>query len=104
MTDMRRPSGCSIRVSSSIRKRVGDLAVLLKATSQQEVIDRALNQLEHTLFWEGFEEEAKAYLAAYPQELRDRKRYGGTSADGMKGLSRCGRIESRIAAWTSPQS
>jgi hypothetical protein len=85
ITDMRRQSGSSIRVSSSTRKRVGELAVLLQAASQQEVIDRALDKLERTLFWEGFEEEARAYLAAYPQELQDRKRYGGTSADGMKG-------------------
>jgi hypothetical protein len=82
---MRRQSGVSIRVSSATRKRVGELAVRLKAASQQEVIDRAPDKLEHTLFWAGFDEEAKAYLAAYPREMQDRKRYGGTSADGMKG-------------------
>jgi len=64
---------------------VGKLAALLKAASQQEVIGRALDKLEHTLFREGFEEEARAYPAAYPQEPQDSKRYGGTSADGMKG-------------------
>ena len=82
---MRRPSGSSIRVSASTRKRVGQLAVLLKAASQQDVIDRALDRLEQALFWEGFDEEAKSYLAAYPQESQDRKRFGGTSADSMKG-------------------
>src|ERR1035441_10713966 len=54
--------GSSIRVSSSTRKRVALLVAKLKASSQQDVIDQALAQLEHRVFWEGFEEEAKAYL------------------------------------------
>jgi hypothetical protein len=66
---MRRPSGNSI----------------VKVSSQQDVIDLALDKLEHSLFWEGFEEEARAYLAAYPQERNERDRYAGTSADRMKG-------------------
>jgi hypothetical protein len=66
---MRRPSGSSI----------------LKVSSQQDVIDLALDELEHSLFWEGFEEEARAYLAAYPQERNKRDQYAGTSADRMKG-------------------
>ena len=66
---MRRPSGSSI----------------LKVSSQQDVIDLALDKLEHSLFWEGFEEEARAYLAAYPRERNERDRYAGTSADRMKG-------------------
>ena len=82
---MRRQSSSSIRVSASTRKRVGDLAVKLEVSSQQDVIDRALDKLEHSLFWEGFEEEARAYLAAYPQERNERDRYAGTSADRMKG-------------------
>jgi len=81
---VRRPSSSSIRVSASTRQRVGDLAVRLKVSSQQDVIDRALDKLEHSLFWEGFEEEARAYLAAYPQERNERDRYAGTSADRMK--------------------
>jgi hypothetical protein len=52
--------------------------------SQQEAIDRALEKLEHSLFWEGFEEEARAYLAAYPQERNERDWFAGTSTDGMK--------------------
>jgi len=55
----------------------------MKAASQQDVIERALNKLEHSLFWEGFEEEARAYLAAYPEERDERRRYAGTSTDGM---------------------
>ena len=82
---MRRPSSSSIRVSASTRRRVGDLAVKLNAYSQQDVIDRALDKLEHSLFWEGFEEEAQGYLAAYPHERDERDRYAGTSADRMKG-------------------
>ena len=66
---MRRPSGSSI----------------LKVSSQQDAIDRALDKLEHSLFWEGWEEEAGAYLAAYPQERNERDRYAGTPADRMKG-------------------
>jgi hypothetical protein len=58
---------------------------MLKASNQQDAIDRALDKLEHSLFWEGFEEEAQAYLAAYPQERNERNRYAGTSADRMKG-------------------
>jgi hypothetical protein len=48
------------------------------------VIDRALDQLEYKVFWEGFEEEAKAYLASHPKERAERDRYAGTSSDGMK--------------------
>jgi hypothetical protein len=81
---MDRLSGSSIRVSSSTRKRVVDLAAKLKASNQQDVIDRALDQLEHKVFWEGFEEEAKAYLASHPKEHAERDRYAGTSSDGMK--------------------
>jgi hypothetical protein len=58
---------------------------ILKASNQQDAIGRALDKLEHSLFWEGFEEEARAYLAAYPRELNERDRYAGTSADWMKG-------------------
>ena len=76
--------GSSIRVSSSTRKRVALLVVKLKASNQQDVIDRALDQLEHKVFWEGFEEEATAYLASYPKEHAERNRYAGTSSDGMK--------------------
>lgn len=75
----------SIRVSSQTRRRVGDLVLKLHASSQQEVIDRALDRLEQTLFWEGFEQEVRAYLTAYPQEETDRTRYAGTSGDGLKG-------------------
>jgi hypothetical protein len=81
---MDRVSGSSIRVSSTTRKRVIDLAVKLKASNQEEVIDRALDQLEQTLFWEGFDEEAKAYLTSYPEERAERDRYAGTASDGMK--------------------
>ncbi|MBI4909894.1 MAG: hypothetical protein HY820_40120 [Acidobacteria bacterium] len=81
---MDRLSGSSVRVSPSNRKRVAALATELKATSQQEVIDRALDQLEHRVFWEGFEEEAQAYLASHPEERAERDRYAGTSSDGIK--------------------
>jgi hypothetical protein len=81
---MDRLSGSSIRVSATTRKRVADLAVKLKASNQQDVIDQALDQLEQRVFWEGFEEEAKAYLTTYPREREERDRYAGTSSDGMK--------------------
>ena len=38
------------------------------------MIECALDELEHSLFWEGFEEEARAYLATYPQERDERSR------------------------------
>ena len=82
--DMDRSSGSSIRVSATTRKRVALLAVKLKASNQQDVVDRALDQLEDKVFWEGFEEEAEAYLASYPKERAERDRYAGTSSDGMK--------------------
>jgi hypothetical protein len=82
--DMDRSSGSSIRVSATTRKRVALLAVKLKACNQQDVVDRALDQLEDKVFWEGFEEEAEAYLASYPKERTERDRYAGTSSDGMK--------------------
>jgi cytochrome c-type biogenesis protein CcmH/NrfG len=75
----------SIRVSPQTRKRVGQLTAALGASSQQEVIQRALDQLEQALFWEGFDEEARAYLAAHPQEEDERASYAGTSGDGMRG-------------------
>jgi hypothetical protein len=81
---MERVSGSSIRVSATTRKRVARLAVKLKASNQQDVIDQALDQLEQKVFWEGFEEEAKAYLASYSKERAERDRYAGTSSDGMK--------------------
>jgi hypothetical protein len=81
---MDRVSGSSIRVSAATRKRVAGLARKLKASNQQDVIDQALDQLERRLFWEGFEEEAKAYLASYPKERTERDRFAGTSSDGMK--------------------
>ena len=54
-------------------------------SSQQDAIDLALDKLEHSLFWKGFEEEARAYLAGYPQERNERDQFAGTSADRMKG-------------------
>src|ERR1035437_8646949 len=76
--------GSSIRVSSSTRKRVALLVAKLKVSSQQDVIAPALGPLEHRVFWEGFEEEAKAYLASHPKERAERNRDAGTSADGRK--------------------
>src|SRR5579859_3195610 len=64
---MQNPKGSSIRVSSVIRRRVGSLARRLKASSQEEVIDRALDALERAVFWQGFNDEAEAYLKKYPQ-------------------------------------
>ncbi len=81
---MPRPRSSSIRVSSQLRRRVGHLARRLHTSSQQEVIDRALGALEHQLFWEGFDEEAKAYLEKYPQEAVERKRFGQVSGDGLR--------------------
>jgi hypothetical protein len=81
--DMRSPAPSSIRVSAQTRRRVGALAARLKLASQQEVIDRALDELEHRLFWDGFEEDARAYRKAFPEEDQERARYAGTSGDGL---------------------
>ena len=82
--DMRSHAPSSIRVSAQTRRRVGTLAARLKLASQQEVIDRALDEMEHRLFWDGFEEDARAYRKAFPEEDQERARYAGTSGDGLR--------------------
>lgn len=77
-------SSSSIRVSSHTRRRVSELARRMRASSQQEVIERALDRLERQLFWEGFDEEATAYLNAYPGEGSERDKYGRISGDGLR--------------------
>ena len=81
---MQNPKGSSIRVSSVIRRRVGSLARRLKTSSQEEVIDRALDALERAMFWHGFNDEAEAYLKKYPQELAERNTFGKVSGDRMR--------------------
>jgi hypothetical protein len=81
---MQNPKGSSIRVSSVTRRRVGSLAHRLKASSQEEVIDRALDALERPMFWQGFEGEAEAYLKKYSQELAERNTFGQVSGDRMR--------------------
>jgi hypothetical protein len=78
------PAPSSIRVSAQTRRRVGALAARLKLASQQEVIDRALDELERRLFWDGFEEEVRAYREAFPEEDRERAQYAGPSGDGLR--------------------
>ena len=81
---MDRGSSSSIRVSSQTRRRISQIARRLHASSQQDVIDRALDALEHRLFWEGFDEEAKAYLEQYPHEMLERRKFGQVSGDGLQ--------------------
>ena len=81
---MQNPKGSSIRVSSVIRRRVRHLARRLKASSQEEVIDRALDALERAMFWQGFDAEAEAYLNKYPQEMTGRNIFGQVSGDRMR--------------------
>jgi hypothetical protein len=70
-------------VSAGTRRRVGSLARRLQLSNQQQVIDRALDLLERNLFWEGFEQEAKAYLEAYPREEQERATFGQVAGDGL---------------------
>ena len=81
---MARSTSSSIRVSSQTRRRVSHIARRLHASSQQDVIDRALDALEHRLFWEGFDGEAKAYLEQYPHEMLERRKFGQVSGDGLQ--------------------
>jgi hypothetical protein len=81
---MQNPKGSSIRVSSLIRKRVGHLARRLKDSSQEEVIEQALDALERGMFWQGFDSEAEAYLNKYPQEMTERNVFGQASGDPMR--------------------
>lgn len=78
-------SSSSIRVSSDTRRRIAELARRTGAGSQQGVIQRALDKLEQQLFWEGFDEEATAYLKAHPGERTERDRYGRIAGDALKG-------------------
>jgi len=84
MNWMAQPAASSIRVSSRVRRKVVQLARRLRASSQQEVVERALDTLEHRLFWEGFDDEAQAYLEKYPKETKERRRFGRLSADGLR--------------------
>jgi predicted transcriptional regulator len=81
---MQNPKVSSIRVSSITQKRVGSLARRLKASSQEEVIGRALDALEQVEFWRGFDSEAEAYLGQFPQEQAERNTFGRVSSDGMR--------------------
>jgi len=83
MIGVQRAKSSSIRVSTYTRRRVGHLARRLGALSNQEVIDKALDALERRLFWEGFDREAREYLARYPEETAERERFGCVSADGL---------------------
>jgi predicted transcriptional regulator len=71
----------SIRVSAATRKRVGQLASHLHVSSQEEVLELALRRLEREVFWEGFDQEACAYLEAHPGEQAERASYSGTALD-----------------------
>ena len=71
----------SIRVSAATRKRVGQLATRLHFSSQEEVLELALRRLERDFFWEGFDQEARAYLEAHPGEPAERASYAGTAGD-----------------------
>jgi hypothetical protein len=82
---MQQSSTSSIKVSAVTRRRVSSLARRLKLSNQEQVIDRALDLLERSLFWEGFDDEAKAYLARYPQESNERMIFGQISGDGLNG-------------------
>ena len=50
------------------------MARRLHASSQQEVVERALEALEHRLFWEGFDDEAQAYLEKFTWTSQPGKR------------------------------
>jgi hypothetical protein len=56
----------------------------LKLNNQEQVLDRALGMLERSLFWDGFNDEAKAYLQRYPQEADERAVFGQVSGDGSR--------------------
>jgi len=79
-----RTFGSSVRVSAVTRKRLGHLATRLKVASQEDVIRLALDKLEQSLFWEGFEEEAAEYLRIFPGEEAERASYAGPIADGLR--------------------
>jgi hypothetical protein len=63
---------------------VSSLTRRLRAASHQEVIDKALDALEHIHFWAGFDDEARAYLRAHPGETAERERFGQVSRDGLR--------------------
>jgi hypothetical protein len=80
---MKPSTGSSIRVSPAARKRIATSVGHLQVKNQQEVSGRALDHLEHYLFWQGFDDEAKKYLAQYPQEKEERRRFSATASDRL---------------------
>ena len=63
---------------------MAEIALRADVASQEEVVRMALDKFEESLFWEGFEEKAAAYLKASPEEDEERARFAGTLADGLE--------------------
>lgn len=73
----------TVRVSPETNEKLNKLAERL-GSSKRTVIDQALAALEKQLFWEGWDEEAAAYLATHESlEERERESFAGTHRDGL---------------------
>lgn len=73
----------TVRISPETNERLTKLAQRL-GSNKRTIINQALDALEKRLFWNDWDEEATAYLAAYGQlEERERASFAGTNQDGF---------------------
>jgi hypothetical protein len=77
------PQTMTVRISPETNERLTKLAQRLGA-NKRTIINQALDALERQLFWNGWDEEATAYLSSYGQlEERERATFAGTNQDGF---------------------
>jgi predicted transcriptional regulator len=75
--------GRTVRIDIETNERLNKLAQRL-GSNKREVIEQALDAPEKQLFWQGWDEEAAAYLAAHGErEERERGSFAGTLRDGI---------------------
>jgi predicted transcriptional regulator len=73
----------TVRISVETNERLNRLAQRL-GSNKRAVIDQALDALEKQLFWQGWDEEATAYLTVCGEiEERERENFAGTLRDRL---------------------
>ncbi len=72
----------TLRIPEPTSARLSHLAEVLREPCDR-VLERALDAIEREIFWEGWNEEAAAYLEHHgEQEAAERAVFAGTLADG----------------------
>jgi predicted transcriptional regulator len=75
-------AAATIRITKPTHRRLRRLSKTLREP-HDKVIARGLDAIERELFWEGWDEEAAAYLERYGKlESEERESFSGTVADG----------------------